>query len=326
MTAEHIKASAKKKRTVSLKGLGFCYMTLFLIILFFKSSSAASEWVSAGLRICAVRLIPSLFPFMVLSSLAVSSGAGRLVPKAVQRLFWLIFGVGSDGTSAIVLGWLCGFPVGAKCAGDLYGTARIDADEYKRIVCISSTPSPAFLIGAVGKGMLNSTPMGVCLYVISIVSSVTVGIVLGRRSQKDSSGSPVAQGKRIGFAEAFTRAVSESAVGMLNICAFVVFFSAFLGVLENALSPIGLSNTVSSIIFGFFELTSGLSRISSLTDSSVFCLCALAVGWSGLSVHFQTVSVCSGKPFSLSSYLLTHLLRSVICPILAMALMFFGVF
>lgn len=314
MTAEHSRKRIIKKPLTAIRGLGLCYMCLFIVILFFKNSTAASEWVSSGLKICATRLIPSLFPFMVLSSLALGAGVGRLVPKAVQVLFFKLFGVGADGATAIFLGWLCGFPVGAKCAADLYENDTIDEGEYKKLVCISSTPSPAFLIGAVGSGMLGSAALGASLYAISLISSVAVGIFLGRTVRSSSpERTRSSRKRRISFSEIFTKAVSESAIGMLNICAFVIFFSAFLGVLGQSLSFLSLSDTAESLMFAVFELTSGLSRICSLPLPVSFPLCALAVGWSGLSVHFQTFSVCSRKPLGKSTYFLTHLLRAALC-------------
>ena len=311
-----------KKSLPSSRGIGLCYVCLFLVIIFFKNASAASLWVSQGLRVCALGLIPSLFPFMVLSSLLLSLGTGRLIPKAVRRTFKAVFGVGSEGTSAIILGWACGFPVGAKCACELASSGRIDDSEYKKIVMISSTPSPAFLIGAVGRGMLGSVSVGASLYVLSLVSSIAVGIFLGRAFKSHSNDDPRSQRRTVPkLSDALTRAVSQSALGMLNICAFVIFFCAFLGVLEGILRPLGISDTATSVIFTVFELTTGLARITSQASPLTLPLCAFAVGWSGLSVHLQTLSVCASHPIGVRSLLVTHAVRALFCFLLAMLIL-----
>ncbi|MBO7310197.1 MAG: hypothetical protein J6U86_02245 [Clostridia bacterium] len=285
-----------------------------MMVLFFKNSSAASEWVSKGLKICVTKLIPSLFPFMVLSSIAIFCKIGRLIPKCVQGLFAKCFGVGGDGACAIALGWICGFPIGARCAVELLRENIIDAREYKKLVCISSTPSPAFLIGAVGKGMLGDTGVGVLLYLISLLSSTASGIILSRIIKT----SPCVQGTHQGtdkvpLSKAFSSAVSQSAMGMLSICGFVVFFCAFLGALESIAISFGASEYATAVMFSLFELTTALSKICSFSSVATLPLCALAVGWSGFSVHFQTFSVCSGAPVGTSLYLGFHALRSVIC-------------
>lgn len=321
MTATNTPKEKAKSTASAFRGLGLCYMTVFVIILFFKNSDIAAKWVTNGLHVCTARLIPSIFPFTVISAVALEIGIGRLIPRTVKKLLGKIFGISGDGVTVIILGWLCGFPIGAKCAGNLYGNGNTDEEEYNRIICISSTPSPAFLIGAVGVGMLGSASAGVCLYAISVFSSVTVGVLQNRK--KDGTHRAMRDAptlEHIQFSKIFTRAVSESAAAMLNICAFVVFFSAFLGVLEQSLSFISLSETAKALLFGTFELTSGLTLISSLSSPSSFALCALAVGWSGLSVHFQTLYVCSDKPLKIRKYLSAHTLRAVICLILALML------
>ncbi len=293
----------------------YCYMILFLVVIFFKNSSAASLWVSKGLSLCISRLVPSLFPFMVLSSLMISSGAGNGIFRIISKPFSVLFGISENGISSLMLGWLCGFPVGAKCACELFCGGRIDKYEYNLLLCICSTPSPAFLIGTVGKGMLGCTQIGIILYIISLISCIFVGIFMkllhGKR--KLQSNAHIIRKQNYTPCISFTKAVSDAGIGMLNICAFVVFFSAFLGVIEGIISSTGVSEILTCTIFGFFELTSGLSRISSLGDTVALPLCALAVGWSGLSVHFQTISICTPAKCSFSPYMIAQFAKALIC-------------
>ena len=296
-------------------------MCVFMLVLFFKNSDATTLWVSEGLKLCANRLIPSLFPFMVVSSLMVTSGAGTAVFKIFEKPLGALFGVGRECCAPIMLGWLCGFPVGAKCACELYGNGRICKAEYTRVLCVSSTPSPAFLIGTVGGGMLGEPRLGVWLYALSIVSCVAVGIfirLVSKKLPRTLTQAPTTD-KRPSFAKALTGAVTDSAVGMLYVCAFVVFFSAFLGAMEGALSFICLSDTLTALLFSFFEMTSGLSRISGLS-ANVFPLCALAAGWSGLSVHFQTAAICAETGTNFAAYVLSHIAKAAICGTLSAVL------
>ncbi len=322
MTLQRTANAVKKRTHVSPRTLGYCYMSLFIMILFFKNASVAALWVTEGLRLCATKLIPSLFPFMVVSALLIKSGAGAHVLGVFSKPFGALFGTGVDGSCALALGWLCGFPVGAKCACDLYASGRITKEEYKTILCISGTPSPAFLIGTVGGSMLGSKATGAFLYVTSILSSALIGIFLGRRQRKQGKtervGRPTAQAQKP-FFRALTESVSDSALSMLNVCAFVVFFSAFLGALEGAIAFLGSSGTLSSLTFSFFELTSGLARISASDIAHKTVLCAVAVGWSGLSVHFQTMSIGLSPNVSFTPYVLSHAVRTALCGVFGLA-------
>ncbi len=297
-------------------------MAIFMTALFFMAADTAAIWVSDGLRLCASKLIPSLFPFMVLSSLLVSGGAGELLARLCRVPFKTLFGIGGECGCAVALGWLCGFPVGAKCAREYYEKGRVSRDEYERVLCICSTPSPAFLIGAVGRGMLGSAAEGVLLYVISLLSSAIIGIFLKRfgKSLAEPRGGKDARVRNAeSFVKSLTRAVSDGAMGMLCVCAFVVFFSAFLGALKAALAFIHMSKAASALLFCVFELTSGISAVVSSGLPSFFPLLALAVGWSGLSVHFQTLAICDPSPVSFKPYFLSHVARAALCFILGTA-------
>ena len=301
--------------------LGFCYMSIFLMILFFKNADAAALWVSRGLELCAAKLIPSLFPFMVISSILIDSGIGNVASHIFGKPFRFLFGIEGEGAISVIIGWACGFPLGAKCACELYSSQKISREEYSRLLCICGTPSPAFLISTVGKTMLGSTDAGICLYVISLLSATIVGVtlhVLRPLEQTSERNSISARIERKRLASVLTRAVSDSASSMLCVCAFVVFFSAFLGTLESALSFLHLSDTAHTLLFCFFELTSGLSEITSGASALTLPLCAAAVGWSGTSVHFQTVAICSPSA-SFKPYLLSCAARALISFLLCLA-------
>lgn len=321
-TSKEASLSVKIKKPLR-KGLGVCYMCVFLLILFFKNSDATYVWVTRGLELCARKLIPSLFPFMALSSLIVISGAGERIFKIFERPVCRMFGIGKSCCTPIILGWLCGFPVGAKCASELLSSSSVTLEEYKRILCISSTPSPAFLIGAVGSGMLGNTTLGVLIYVASVLSCIAIGgfinLVSGRTHSSETS---EATSRTNTFAVCITRSVTESSVSMLYVCGFVIFFSAFLGAMEGVLSFVDLSETCNAMIFCFFEMTSGLSHLCSLSSPSV-PLIAAAAGWSGLSVHFQTAAMCSAEKRGFGAYLLSHTAKAVLCGVLGLIIQFF---
>lgn len=316
-TSKEYSLSQKIKKPLR-KRFGVCYMCIFLLILFFKNSDAASIWVTRGLELCAKKLIPSLFPFMALSSLMVTSGAGEKIFKIFERPICRLFGVGKACCTPIILGWLCGFPVGAKCASELLSSSDVTLEEYKRILCISSTPSPAFLIGAVGGGLLGNTVIGILLYAISLISCIITGLLINLiAGSVQTRQTAKAEPNTHSFAVCLTRSVTESSVSMLYVCGFVVFFSAFLGAMEGVLSFISLSETCTAMIFCFFELTSGISRLCAFPSPSL-PLMAMAVGWSGLSVHFQTAAMCSAEKRGFGAYLLSHTARAVLCGVLGL--------
>ncbi|MGN0470971.1 MAG: nucleoside recognition domain-containing protein, partial [Acutalibacteraceae bacterium] len=93
--------------------LGLFVFLFLAVLLIFPSSS--SEGVKNGLNYSANLLLPSLFPFMVLSSFVIRSGFSEFIGKALSPVIKFLFGLPAICSSAIILSFVGGFPVGAQC-------------------------------------------------------------------------------------------------------------------------------------------------------------------------------------------------------------------
>ena len=72
----------RSRHPLSAEQLLFGWFSLFCLLLIFKNGEIASEYIHRGLLLCARSVIPSLFPFMVLSELLIRGGMGeRMIGK-----------------------------------------------------------------------------------------------------------------------------------------------------------------------------------------------------------------------------------------------------
>ena len=302
---------------VSWGKAGLVFISLTSLFLVLKEPQLSVDYVTRGMKLCVTTLIPSLFPFMVISEIIVLFGAAEIFGKPLDKISRLLFGVSGEGASALVLGIFCGFPVGTRVSLSLYRAGRICRSELDRLICFSNNPSSAFVIGAVGSVLFSCRKFGVALYFTTIASSFLVGIgqnvLLGRKNIFSQPISSVRKEERGRGISAFADAVSSSALAMLKICGFVVFFSSFTGVLGSVLSSFGASQTVKAVLFSFFELSCGVASAAGITDSFVAALvAAFAVGWSGISVHFQMIGICDEVRPPLMRYFFAKLCQALI--------------
>lgn len=310
MTAKSLKIKQRPKSLIAdpaNAALGvLCIFSLFLI---FKNPDIAVKHMTHALTLCAKTVIPSLFPFMALSELLVLGNTVSVISPLLRRPARLLFGIGGEGAAAVALGLFCGFPIGAKSAVSLYRQGRIGKWELTRILTFSNSPSSAFLISAVGASMFDSREFGALLFAISTLSALIIGFVgkFTKKKSPDSRSEPLVDicDKKSGV-EIFTSAITSSALSMLYVCAFVVFFSTLVGVLEYTVNAASLPDGVAALWFGFFELTSGVWKTAEIPVYGPY-LAAVIVGWSGLSVHFQIMSICSGCGVSFKPYILAKL-------------------
>lgn len=309
----------EKKPTKSFFASAFFgYAAVFMLLLFLKRPEDTAAWVLRGLDICVRRLIPSVFPFMVVSSLLVSSGAGERIGRIFRAPLRRLFGVGEQGGVALIMGWICGFPIGARTASELCQDGKISRSELERIIVASGVPSPAFLINTVGAVMLGEARRGILLYAVCVLSSAAVGFAMsrGKRAEKKYSPPTAFDEKKTGrgATSGFIRAVTDSAEGMLRVCGFVVFFSAFVGALEGLVGSILGEGWFADLIFGFFEITVGLTRVSSssLSPRATLVAAAAVAAWSGLSVHLQVISLSQDCGVSLPKYFAANFIKATV--------------
>lgn len=288
-----------------------------MAVLYLKHGDIAAEAVRRGLVLCARTMIPSLFPFMVVAELTVRSGVGQSLARPFVRLFGRLLGVTESGGCALVLGVLCGFPVGAKVAASCYRSGTMDERELNCVLGMCSVPSAAFLIGAVGKGLLGSASVGKALLILTVCSALSVGLLL-RLISFSHTALAVRQPRGVAVsnkwdASLLSASISSAANGMLGICATVVVFSALIGVLEPYAQAIGLPEMARAWIVGVLELSTGTVRAAALPPTEAAVLCAAMAGWAGLSVHCQILSVCDGCPVSLGRFWISRALQAVLC-------------
>lgn len=146
------------------------------------------DGVREGLALCAVTLIPALFPFMVLSDLFSPTGFGRA--GFLSRCFGRLFGLENAAFGIWLTGALCGVPLGARETVKAYHAGVIDRRQAECLLPMAGLCGPAFVIAGVGGGMRKSVTEGVWLFAIQLLASLLSGLLfsgLGRREAGKST-------------------------------------------------------------------------------------------------------------------------------------------
>lgn len=281
---------------------------VIMTILFILDIGGTREAVSGSLKLSVTSVIPAVFPCAVLSGIIVRLGGAEKLGKIAERPMRALFALPGEALCALLLGFFCGFPIGAKSCAELYIRGCLSRDEAERLLAISSLPSPAFVINAVGKGMLKSRSAGIFLFLALLALSLLSGTLISIPARKKHSLSPLpATAGRLcpDFGGSLISAVNSAADAMLRLCAFSAFFAA----LSAALSPISvyLPDTLNALLAGSLELTGGCA--SAAACAMPLPTTAAILGWTGLAVHFQVLSVTKGD-IPPKRYFLVSLLRS----------------
>lgn len=308
-----IKKQSKYSSQYTFKQIIFMFFYAFSFILFLKKADIAIEYMKIGLSLCAKTVIPSLFPSMVISELIIKSGLGRIIGNILGIPIAKLFKISRPASCAVIIGMLCGFPIGARTIVTLLENGDINKKEAERIMSFCNSPSLGFIIGAVGVSLYSNKKIGIILYLTTLTSTILIGLLQQRFFNNDPPCTYHKSEYLQSDTNIFTVAVINSSQGMISICGYVVFFSAITGCLSNILSYFTISKHLLSLIYGLFELSGGINMSSNIGITVYgLSLTAFIIGWSGLSVHFQIMSVCSGHNISLKRYFISKFFQAIL--------------
>lgn len=289
-----------KKRTVPA-----ILAVLALLLWLLADAGAVRAAAAEALALCAGTVIPALFPFLVVTSLLISLGFGQLLAPPLEGLMVPLFRVPGAGASALVLGLIGGYPIGARTAAELHAAGLVDQEEGERLLTFCNNSNPVFLISVLGSGVFGSVRVGVWLWLIHLAAALLTG--LGFRQRGRSRRPPVRRPAihAVSLPAAFVEAVGSALRSILSVCAFVVFFYVLAAPLRQLCPPLA----------GVLELFSAAAALENTPLH--FVLAAALTGWGGVSVLCQTAAVIAGSGLSFRSAVTGKLLHALFSAVLA---------
>ncbi len=171
-----------KKIHGPLLALGLAGCMLLLLIHPEASLSAALR----GLTVWWDVLFPSLFPFFVISEIMLGFGVVHLFGTLLDPLMRPLFGIPGSGGFVAAMGYVSGYPVGAKLTAKLREQNLISRIEGERLVAFTTSSDPIFLLGAVSVGFFHDASLGLILALSHYGAGLLVGLLMsfhGRREE-----------------------------------------------------------------------------------------------------------------------------------------------
>ena len=325
----------------------FVLIAIFLVV-FSRSNLDATK---QGLELWAYTVVPSLFPFFVITNLLSQTKVVNIIGKILDKLMRPFFNVPGIGGFAFVMGLISGYPVGAKVVSDFRHQNLVTKDEGERLLAFTNNSGPLFIISSVGIGMFGDTKTGILLLCTHILACITVGIILGKFSKKsdnefrtnmnnrlnkkneikeNNSDSKTVTLKNLG--EVLSISINNSISTILLIGGFVVIFSVIISILNKTHTLDLLSNLLKPVLqmfnmdidfakpllSGILELTNGVKQVSAINIKAIsqnIILCAFLLGFGGFSVLLQVFSIVSKTDLSMKKYVIGKFMQGILASI-----------
>lgn len=310
----------------------FSVLSVVLVFCILTNSRLSLSYAAAGLELWLQKMVPTLLPFSILSGVMVRMRLTEKVAMLVYPLLHPFFRVRKNVCYAMLMGFLCGFPMGARVVGELYGEGLITIREAEYLLAFCNNIGPVYFCGFVlpllGRQLLLPYLFG--MYGIPLL----YGLLLRYTAFRDIGEQPACQqlagkqpGKRQpahkksgsgqlvcceqeaeGFQEAFSflealdDSIAEAGRGILMLGGYMVLFN-----LLNLLPHLLLGR--SSVLFApLLEISGGLNGL----QQSFPLYSLLAVSFGGLSCIAQTYSCIRETGLSIAVYIRRKLLQTLL--------------
>ena len=124
---------------------------LFLGLLFgiLSKSTLCMNYALQAVHIWINSMMPALLPFMILSGIMIRMNLAEKTAGVLSPVFQHLFDCSKAGCYCILIGFVCGFPMGAKTIADLYAKSRISEEEGRRLLAFCNNIGPSYLMGFV---------------------------------------------------------------------------------------------------------------------------------------------------------------------------------
>jgi hypothetical protein len=261
--------------------------------------SAVSEAIFA----CGNILIPSLFPFIFLSSFIVYTDSFSIINNHCNFIKKL-FGIPKEGLIAIIMCLIGGFPVGAKTVCALYESGKISAVQCEKLYYCCVGAGPGFLISFIGENIFLSKKAGILLFISNGIS-VLILLLINRKKNDNYTFVKKIQDK-ITLGNAVVLSTESAVKSTLSMCGFVIIFM----VINNILSMVPIHNMY---LASMLEITGGIIKYGNQLPYEGI---AFLVGFGGICVHFQIFGIIKKIKINKTYFFIMRILEGLISAVI----------
>ena len=276
-----------------------------------------AQGCTLGLTLWYTSVLPSLLPFFILSGLLVRTGVFRFLNRIFAPVLTRIFRVSSDGSYAVLMGYLCGFPMGAKVIAELVEQRHISREEGSYLLVFCNNVSPAFFVNYICIAKLGFTKVPAPLFCVFYGIPLLYGCLYGHLfyhapvpESVHTAASPATKKQapihRIDFPMLDT-CIMDSFATITRLGGYIILFSIF----AQMLTLLNLPDSLTAAIAALLEISSGTHALSVLPIASTPMRTALVcagASFGGLCTCAQILSVLSDTNLNLRPWITGRIL------------------
>lgn len=319
-------------KTDKLNRFLFTALSLYLIVLMLRHPALSLEYASTGLNLWLTKMVPTLLPFMILSGIMIRMDLTESFVTLLHPLLHRLYGTSKNGSYTVIMGFLCGFPMGARIVGELYESGRLSREESSKLLYFCNNIGPIYFLSYVVPVLAIERPLlpFLIMYGIPMLYGLVLFRVLPlfhRRSTpshtnllhapniSDTANTSGTYKKtvRMPLLSAIDTSVISGLIGIAKLGGYMVFFN----LLNIVFVPF---HNVNSNLLGLYrcilEITSGIDY----SGHSLYYAILILLPFGGFSCIAQTYSMISRTDLSVRTYVFHKIIQTALTTLCYFAL------
>lgn len=296
----------------------FCFLLLAILLCF---PETALPLIRESILIWYQSLLPTLFPAMILSNIILYIFLNQNKYRFRIPLLSSVYHLDSYGCLVLLLGFLCGFPIGAYLCAKLVKEHQLSQEQGQYLLGFCNNLSPVFLVSIYCQlfPALPKIPVLLLFYGCPLLYGFLLSQCLFRRhSQKEGPVTAplpetISHIRKAGsITEMIDYGITDALSSIVRLAGYIIFFRLFL----LPLRLIELNQTYSLILGNLIEITSGVqncSRSAGLWDIRGILLHTLQfMTFGGICCIGQTICMIKDSGLSILTYVRDKILQGAL--------------
>ena len=298
-------------------------LVVFILMLIFPALTKSGAYT--GLILWLYTIIPTLLPYMIISGIICYFNAFTIISNLLYPITKRIFGISKNANYCLIVGFLCGYPMGSKVIADMLNKNELNLNEANYLLCFCNNISPSFIINYVTASILcncyninDATLKSIIL--ILFISPMLVSIIyriIHKQFNFATTYTTRLQTTAINDYNFMDRCILNSFENIFKIGGYIIIFTIISTWIQNISI---FSKNTSFIISSLFEITSGLNSLkytnfnNNIGILNVIFLCSFG----GICSIAQTLSMISNTKLDIKEYIIYKVINGITAILMAL--------
>lgn len=272
---------------------------LFFLIVLLAFPNQVIEGSHQGLLLWYQNILPLLLPYMIITNVLITNNSLDNLHFPFKTLHKPL---NVYPIVAIILGILCGYPMGAKIVNNMYSSGKLSTSTSKLLLPLCNNASIMFIIGYVYNSILKKYDISITRLATIYIASIVYGLFsyAFSVSSKNKFSLTCSSYASTDNTNLLTTCINDSINTIFNIGVIIMLFSIINAIFYHVSNSLVIKYLCASL-----EITSGLQIIhnSIFSEDIKIALILALTSLGGISSIFQTKIVLTNKELSIYSYI-----------------------